>query len=196
MIPLLKRIAAEKRPIVLPLAVAILANILAYGFIVYPLSVKSAGAADRAATAQKARQEAEREESLARALVSGKSRADEELSSFYQKVLPADQSAARRMTYATLPALARRTNVRYDERRFNVEDVRSSDPGATLKHLSIRMILQGEYENLREFIYQLESAPDFLIIDDVTLVEGNSEGGLQTLTIELSTYFRQRPNGA
>jgi hypothetical protein len=196
MIPLLKRIAAEKRPVVLPLAVAILANILAYGFIVYPLSVKSAGAADRAATAQKARQEAEREESLARALVSGKSRADEELSSFYQKVLPADQSAARRMTYATLPALARRTNVRYDERRFNVEDVRSSDPGATLKHLTIRMILQGEYENLREFIYQLESAPDFLIIDDVTLVEGNSEGGLQTLTIELSTYFRQRPNGA
>ena len=39
------------------------------------------------------------------ALVTGKSRADQELSTFYDKVLPADLSAARRLTYATLPKL-------------------------------------------------------------------------------------------
>ena len=32
------------------------------------------------------------------------------------------------------------------------------------------MVLQGDYENLRQFIYELESAPEFVIIDDVTLV--------------------------
>ena len=49
-LPLLQRVAAEKRAIVLPLALALVANILAYAFVVYPLGVKSAGAADRAAT--------------------------------------------------------------------------------------------------------------------------------------------------
>ena len=31
------------------------------------------------------------------------------------------------------------------------------------------MVLQGDYESLRQFIYELESAPEFVIIDDVTL---------------------------
>ena len=31
------------------------------------------------------------------------------------------------------------------------------------------MVLQGDYESLRQFIYALESAPEFVIIDDVTL---------------------------
>ena len=39
---------------------------------------------------------------------------------------------------------------------------------------------------------ELESAPNFIIIDDVTLVEG--QGG-EALTINLSTYFRLRANG-
>ena len=43
-------------------------------------------------------------------------RFNEELNAFYQKVLPPDQTAARRMTYASLPALARKTNVKYEAR--------------------------------------------------------------------------------
>ena len=35
-LPLVKRVAAEKRAIVLPLALALVANILAYAFVVYP----------------------------------------------------------------------------------------------------------------------------------------------------------------
>ena len=35
--------------------------------------------------------------------------------------------------------------------------------------MTIRMVLQGDYENLRQFIFELESAPEFVIIDDVTL---------------------------
>ena len=171
MMPLLTRIVQEKRSIVLPLAITILANIVAYAFIVYPLGVKSAGAADRAQAAASARQAAEREESLAQALVTGKAEADEELNAFYGKVLPASQTAARRMTYASLPALARRTNVRYEERRFTVEDAKAADPNARLGHLVIRMVLQGQWRDIRDFIYQLESASDFVIIDDVTLLE-------------------------
>jgi len=195
MMALLKRIAQEKRSIVLPLAVAAVANVLAYALVVRPLAAKSAGASERAAAATAARRAAEREEGLAQALVTGKSRADEELGAFYEKVLPADQSAARRMTYASLPALARRTNVRYETRHFNVEDDKTTDPGKHLGHLVIRMVLQGEYGNIRNFIYQLESSPEFVIIDDVTLLEGTGDESL-TLTIDLSTYFRQKDNGA
>jgi hypothetical protein len=195
MTALLKRIAEEKRSVVLPLAVAFVANILAYAFVVYPLGVKSAGAADRAAAAQAARQMAEHEEAVAQALVTGKASADDELTAFYQKVLPTDQAAARRMTYASLPALARKTNVRYEERRFSIgDDQVERGHDAHLGHLIIRMVLQGRWENIRNFIYQLESAPEFVIIDDVTLLEGRGDEPL-TLTLELSTYFHKGPDG-
>jgi hypothetical protein len=188
---LLRRVLAEHRPLLLTLVVALVANIAAYALVVRPRGLKAAGAADRAAAAAGAVRAAELELAAARALVEGKRRADEELNAFYQRVLPADLSAARRMTYASLPALARRTNVRYEQRRSGVE---ASNDEARLGRFTIRMVLQGEYESFRNFIFQLESAPEFVIIDDVTLTESAANEPL-TLTIDLSTYFRLRPNG-
>ena len=63
-------------------------------------------------------------------LVAGKTLAEQELSTFYDKVLPADLSAARRMTYASLPALARRANVKYDASRSEIEPVKEQRLGA------------------------------------------------------------------
>ncbi len=177
---------------VLTLVVALVGNIAIYALVVRPRGVRSAGAADRAAAAAGAVRAAEMELATARALVEGKRRADEELNAFYQRVLPVDLSAARRMTYAGLPALARKTNVRYEQRRSSVEEPNDE---ARLGRLAIRMVLQGDYGNLRNFIFQLESAPEFVIIDDVTLTE-SSTNDPETLTIDLSTYFRVRPNGA
>ncbi len=95
--------------------------------------------------------------------------ADEELDAFYKKVLPSDMTSARRMTYASLPALARKTGVRYETRTTTIE---TGDRAGHLEKMSIRMVLEGDYDNLRQFIYALEVAPEFVIIDDVTLVEG------------------------
>ena len=137
-------------------------------------------------------QAAEREQAAAAELVAGKARADEALDAFYQKVLPADLTAARRMTYSSLPALAQRTKVRYETRRF---DPVAPEKDARVGGLKIRMVLQGEYANLRQFIYQLESAPEFVIIDDMTLTEGQA-GEPLTLHLDLSTYYTVTPNGA
>lgn len=189
---LLKRILVEKRSIVAPLAVALLINAGVYALVVYPLGVKSAGATDRAAAAALARQAAERDQAAAGALVTGKSHAEQELSTFYDKVLPADLPAARRMTYAHLPALAQKTNVKYEERRFEVDQAPKT---ARLGHLRIRMVLQGEYEGLRQFIYELETTPEFIIIDDVTLSQDEANKPL-TLMLELSTYYRVAAHGA
>jgi hypothetical protein len=184
--PLLRRVLAEKRRVAMPLAVALGVNVLVYALVAHPLGVQSAGAADRAAAAAVAAQAAERELEAARALVTGKARADEELNAFYQKVLPADLAAARRLTYASLPRLAERTNVDYLQRTFERHEVEAE---SSLGQLSVRVLLQGDYESIRDFVYQLESASEFVIIDEVTLVEGVGSGDL-TLTLNLSTYYR------
>ncbi len=186
-----RRIAQEHRGALIGLAVALLVNVAAYVFGVRPLAARSAGAADRATAAAAAAQVADRELSLARELVAGKAQADEKLSAFYQKVLPTDMVAARRMTYASLPALARRTKVDYATRRFDPVDPEKDE---RLARLTIRMVLEGEYENLRQFIYQLETAPEFVIIDDVTLTETAGDSVL-TLRLDLSTYYRVGTDG-
>lgn len=180
------RVLRERRVVVLPLAVALALNVLAYVIVVRPLQAKSVGSAGRAANAAGSLVAAERELAQAQKLVSGKAQADQELAAFYQNVLPADLTAARRMTYASLPALARRTNVRYEARTTSVDD---KDKESHLGHMSIRMVLEGDYRDIRRFIYQLETATDFVIIDDLTLTDGTSAEP-QRLTISLSTYYR------
>jgi Tfp pilus assembly protein PilO len=185
--PLLKRILVEKRALIVPLLLGLLANVVAYGLWVYPLGVKSAGAADRAAAAARSLQSAEREVASARELVAGKSRADQELATFFDKVLPADLPSARNLTYATLPALAKKSNVRLVDRRF---EEGKHEKNARLGVLNVHTAWQGDYESFRQFIYALESASPFVIIDDVTLTQSDPAKSLLTLTMELSTYFR------
>ena len=187
---LLKRILTEKRAAIIPLAIGILANIGVYLLVVYPLGVKSAGAADRAAAAAQSLQGAERDFTAARNLVAGKARAEQELATFYDKVLPVDLPSARRLTYTTLPELAQKSNVKFIDRRMEVEPLRK---GAQLGTLKIETQWQGDYESLRRFIYELESAPAFVIIDDVTLAQTDPTKPL-ALTLRMSTYFRQKAN--
>ncbi|MGE3510183.1 MAG: GspMb/PilO family protein [Vicinamibacterales bacterium] len=189
---LVTRVLRERRSVIIPLTVALAINVLVFLLVVRPMAVRSAGAADRAGAAAAALRIAERERTLAQQLVDGKARADEALDAFYGKVLPADLTAARRMTYSSLPALAKRTNVVYETRRFETPD---SEKDARLGRLAIRMVLQGEYEDIRRFVYELERAPEFVIIDGVTLTEG-ADNELLTLRLDLSTYYTLRSDGS
>jgi len=159
-----KRILVEKRVAIIPLALVLLANIAAYALWVYPLGVKSAGAADRAAAAARAVQAA-----------------DQEL------------AAARRLTFATLPNLAHKSNVKFLDRRVDNE-LPDREKNARLGVLRVHTQFQGEYESLRRFIYQLESDPAFVIIDDVQLAQSDPAKPL-TLVLQLSTYYRLGTNG-
>lgn len=192
MTPLFRRIVAENRFTVMTLSLALVANLLAYVLIVRPLEAKSTGAADRASAAANSLRAAEGEMAQSEGLVKGKANADEELDAFYKKVLPSDMTAARRMTYASLPALAKKAGVRYEARTTSIDAV---DREGHLEKMSIRMILEGDYASLRQFIYALEVAPEFVIIDDVTLVQANGNDPLR-LTIDLSTYYRLSPNAS
>ena len=60
--------------------------------------------------------------------------------------------------------------------------------------LKVHTAWQCDYESFRQFIYALESASPFVIIDDVTLAQSDPTKPL-TLTMELSTYFRLASHG-
>ena len=190
---LLRRVVAEKRGLIVPLAVALLLNIAVYALVVYPLGVKSANAADRAVQAAQARQAAEQDMASAEALVSGKGKADQELSTFYSKVLPSSLDDARRLTYARLPALARKAGMRYTERRTELEQQSSKD--TQLGHVRTRMMLEGSYDNVRKFLYELETTQEFIIVDDVSLGQSETDKPV-VVTLEVSTYYRLGRNGA
>jgi Tfp pilus assembly protein PilO len=191
MTPLWTRILVEKRPLIVPLVIAIVINVGVYAFVVRPLELKSVGAATRAEEATAALKGAEADYAAARALVAGKTRADEELATFYDKVLPADLSSARRLTYP-ISELAKKSGVKFAERRTDVDEKDTKRSG--LARLAVHVVLQGDYESLRHFIFDLETAPEFLIIDDVTLSQGDQAKPL-TLAIDLSTYYRPSGNG-
>jgi hypothetical protein len=187
-----RRVLHENRRYLWPLVAALLLNLVVYGLVVYPLGVKSATAVDRAAAAAGVRAAAERDMAAAAALVAGKSNAETELATFYQKVLPPTLDAARRLTYAKLPALARKANVKFEARR---SDIDQQQKNSRLGRLQTSIVLEGDYESLRQLLYELETAPEFLIVDDVTVTQAEANKPL-TLTLNVSTYYRLAGNGA
>jgi Tfp pilus assembly protein PilO len=184
-----KRVMAEKRRIVVPLFVLLAANVVFYALAVYPLSRKVGSAEQRAEAARSARQGAEREHAAARATLEGKDRADKELQKFYAEVLPADQAAARRITYLRLDRLAREAGLEPGRTRFTPKEIRDS----SLTELETTLDLLGDYRSIRRFLYLLETAPEFTIIQNVALA--SSEEGQLQLNLSLVTYYRTRGNG-
>jgi type IV pilus assembly protein PilO len=184
-----RRVLQEKRRIVSLLFVVLLANLALYAVAVYPLSRKVSGAEARADVARTARAAADREQAVARATLEGKDRADRELRKFYAEVLPGGHAAARRITYLRLARLAREAGLEPGRTGFDAIPVRNS----SLTRLAVSLDLQGSYGDIRRFIYLLETAPEFTIIENVTLA--SAEGGELQLTLALATYYRDAGHG-
>ena len=182
---LVKRVLAEHRLIVIPLSVALVVNVLAYGLIVYPLSQRVANVAQRDLAAEQALTQAKADYGQASGTLTGKARAATALTTFYTDVLPRDLSGARRLTYLRLAQLARESNLKFENGSYKPTDER----GSTLVRLKIELVLAGSYADIRTFIHALESSPEFVVIDNVELAEG-AEGGNLAVTLELSTYYR------
>jgi hypothetical protein len=52
------------------------------------------------------------------------------------------------------------------------------------------MVLLGAYPDMRDFMYRLETAPEFVVIDNVQLDEDSTGDGSLVVTLDLSTYYR------
>src|SRR5688572_11507871 len=184
--PLVRRIFDEHRRVVLPLAIALVVNVIVYAFVVYPLSQRVANIEQRDRAAEMELAAAREEHARAAGTVVGKDRAGKELETFYTQILPADLAGARRLTSLRLQQLARQSNLQWET--LALERVEERD--GRLIALRVRMKLAGNYASMRRFIHQLESAPEFVVIDNVELAEGGDSDNALAVNIQVSTYFR------
>jgi len=182
----LRRLLTEQRKFIVLLAVALAANVAVYAGFVYPLSARVADADSHAARASRALRESQREFEAAKGVATSKERAEAELRAFYGDVLPATHGAARRVTYLNLAQLARQCNLRVVRRTAD----EGQERGSELDRLQVALVLEGQYEDVREFVYRLETAPEFVIIDDVTIDQARDGGTNLMLKMQLSTYYR------
>jgi hypothetical protein len=115
----------------------------------------------------------------------GQERATQQLARFYDAVLPQGADGARRITYRRLATLADESNLDYDRRTIQIKHERDS----LLDHVDMTMVLEGDYRDVRRFIHKIETAPEFVVIQDISLVQGQKNAPL-TLTLQLSTYYK------
>jgi hypothetical protein len=186
------RVFRDKRALIWPIAIALVVNLAVYGIVVYPLSKKVAGGEQASQESAAALTAARRDYAAARATVAGKGQADLELQKFYSDVLPPDVSGARRITFLRIEQLATQAGLRLERETSSPQPQRESN----LARFTYTATLSGEYRNIRRFIHDLETAPEFLVLENVQLSQGPSEERGLTVTVQIATYYRTGGNGA
>jgi Tfp pilus assembly protein PilO len=188
---LVRRIFTEKRRIIGPLIILAIANVVAYVVVVFPLGRQVAGSERDQRAAHEVLRAARASYENARATVTGKQEADASLRQFYSDVLPRNSSAAQRVTYLRLAQLAQAANVRLERGTNEIETQKKS----SLAKLSTSYRLTGDYRDVRQFIYSLETAPEFMVLENISLANArDAEEGL-SVQIDVATYFRSGDGG-
>jgi hypothetical protein len=185
------RIVSENRRAVWIIAGGLLVNAALYALVVYPLAQRVQTEQQQAGSATRELVAARRAFEGARGTVTGKQQADAELQTFYQDVLPPDFSGARRMLYQPLDQLARKSNLTILTYRFKPD----SDSRGSLRKLTMTLNLSGDYPDVRRFIHQLETAPEFRVLESVSVTQ--SEEGERRLNVsaDVATYYRDGAHG-
>jgi Tfp pilus assembly protein PilO len=188
-----RRILNEKRSIVFPLAIAVLANVLLYALVVFPLGRQVARAEEDANAHRELLHRADTDFKSAKNTVAGKQQADAALQKFYKDVLPATSSAARTITYTNLSQLAKQANVRLEHGANGI----THEKGSKLSKLTTTYTLTGEYRDVRKFIYSLETAPEFIVLENIALTSAGEQapGRALGMNLNIATYFRANDAG-
>jgi Tfp pilus assembly protein PilO len=179
------RVLREYRAALVPLAIVLALNLIALIAVVLPLSQRAAGAEQRALAAERERQAAVADFERAQTLQTAKGRATEDLATFYSDVLPANVAAARRILQLKLRQQAEAHGVEYQGSGSTEEELDDSN----LLRLTMSMRLSGSYDDIRRFIYDVETSSDFVVIEHVRLTEAPRSEGLE-LALNVSTFYR------
>jgi Tfp pilus assembly protein PilO len=186
----LSRVVSDYRLWIITLVIGLAANVAALTVVVLPLAASADATAARAARAARTLQDARADLKAAEQTRDGSAQAAQDLDRFYREILPADVGVARRLTHLKLSQMARERSVTFQRSAASPEEVRDS----TLERLRVSYALAGDYDDIRGLIYDIETAPDFLVIENVFLSEGDDEQSPLTLTLDLSTYYRAARN--
>lgn len=181
-----KRIFAENRLAIIVIGVLIIVAILMQALFVYPLTGQVERTRLRRSEAARGLANAELALHTARALADDQRQADADLRRFYGEILPRNLAGARGITWPNLASLADRHNLLL-QRRGSLPE---RDHDSPLARLSITMLLAGEWSDIRRFIYELENAPEFIVIEDIILSQNEDVDSSLVLTLALTTYYQ------
>jgi Tfp pilus assembly protein PilO len=182
------RVIHEHRTALVPLGIVLAINLALLLVMVLPLSRRVAANEQRAVMAARSATLAEAEFRRAEVVREEQSRATADLETFYKEVLPADVESARRTAQSKTMRVADAHHVEYQRGASNTDDI----AGSSLERFTYTLTLSGSYDNIRSFIYALETAPEFVVIDNIMLAEGSDTDAPLALGVELSTYYRAR----
>ena len=188
---LAKRVFSERRAVIIPVVILLVGNLAVLGLIVWPLQRTVAGAQEEQYRVAQDLETARRSEADARAGRTGKERADVELKSFYTDVLPKDFSGAIAVANFWLGRTAEDARVLFKTGSWDRESIKDS----RLSRVTAQVTLIGEYANIRRFLYDVETAQEFVIIEKVQLSEASTvqTSTLLELTLSVSTYYLSDP---
>ena len=186
----LSRVMSDHRHWLVHAGIVLAINLVVLVAVVLPLRQAVQSGASRADASAQQLREALAELRNAEATRDGQAQAATDLDRFYASVLPADFDTARRVTHLKLAQMARSHDVTFQSGATTPESLRNS----TLERLSVSYQLAGDWDDIRQFIYELETGPDFVVIDNVALAEGSEANAPLALTLEMSTYYRVAPN--
>jgi hypothetical protein len=184
------RVVAEQRRWLLPVGAILAINIIVLFAVVLPMRRSVETGTEQANASALALNAAIAELKDAEATRDGQVDASKDLDRFYGEVLPANFAAARRLTQLKLAQMARAQEVRYKSGAATTESLRDS----TLNRLRVECSLEGDWDDIRQLIYQIETGPDFMVIDNVSLTEGVTANAPLALALEISTYYRVAGN--
>jgi len=186
-----RRIVQENRRVVYILAAALVINAALYALVIYPLSQRVTSGEQEAGESTRALVAARKTFDSARGTVSGKKEADAELVKFYEDVLPPDLSGARRVLYPRLDQLARKANLTLGAYRFHLD----ANPIGDLRKITMTMNLTGDYSSVRRFIHELETAPEFLVLESVAVTAASEGDRRLNVVAQVATYYRTPEHG-
>lgn len=185
-----RRVVSDKRTLVGLVAIGLIVDAGLYGLAVYPWTVRVASAERRAQTAAAGLAAARQRLESSSLAADDRNRMERELRAFRQDILPPDLAGARSLTLARLAALADEHGL-VMERRASLTD---QEDDSHLARLQVSMLLRGAYRDIRRFIYAIETAPQFLIIDEIVLSQGDEAEAGEVLGLGLSTYHWRSDN--
>lgn len=180
------RVVADHRRWLIPVGVVLAINVIVLIAVVLPLRRSVESGSIRADASAQALRVAMADLKEAEATRDGQTQASADLNRFYADVLPSDFATARRMTGLKLAQLARSHDVGFQNGAAGTETLRDS----TLERLHVNYALNGNWDDIRQLIYDIETGPDFIVIDNVQLAEGSQANAPLSLTLDLSTYYR------
>ena len=182
---LVQRILTEKRKLVTVVALILVVDLVIYGLAVAPWANRVVQADAETAEAEALLFEARRNHQSAARKTEIKQEGDRELQRFYREVLPQGLPEARALLSPFVDRVADDTGL-VVERRSNLLE-RETD--SVLGRLSTTVVLSGEYEDIRRFVFALETSPEFIVIEEIVLSQAEQSRRGLVLTLSAATYF-------